>query len=67
MKSFRTNAGLGLAVAVAACAGLPETPEHMMASSGFKTMSVTTPAQKVAFNKFPQGSFTKKVDQGKTL
>ena len=38
-----------------------------MASSGFKTMSVTTPAQKVAFHKFAQGSFTKKVDQGKTL
>jgi hypothetical protein len=67
VKSFKTNAGLGLAVAVAACAGLPETPEHMMASSGFKTMSVTTPAQKVAFHKFAQGSFTKKVDQGKTL
>jgi hypothetical protein len=60
-------AGLGLSVAVAACAGLPETAEHMMSSSGFKTKSVTTPAQKASFDKLPQGGFTKMVDKGKTL
>jgi hypothetical protein len=68
VESFRSiAAAFGLAVAVTACAGLPETAEHMMASSGFKTMSVTTPAQKAAFAKFPQGQFAKKVDNGKTL
>ena len=68
VKSFRSiAAALGLSVAAAACAGLPETPEHMMASSGFKTKSVTTPAQKVSFEKLPQGGFTKMSDKGKTL
>lgn len=38
-----------------------------MASSGFKTKSVTTPAQKVSFDKLPQGGFRKMVDKGKTL
>jgi hypothetical protein len=68
VKSFTSIvASLGLAIAVADCAGLPETPEHMMASSGFKTKSVTTQAQKVSFDKLPQGGFTKMVDKGKTL
>jgi hypothetical protein len=68
VKSFTSIvASLGLAIAVADCAGLPETPEHMMASSGFKTKSVTTQAQKVSFDKLPQAQFVKKVDKGKTL
>jgi hypothetical protein len=68
VKSFKSIlASPGLAVAVAACAGLPETPEHMMASSGFTTKSVTTPAQKASFAKLPQSGFTKMTDKGKTL
>jgi|HubBroStandDraft_2_1064218.scaffolds.fasta_scaffold445093_2 hypothetical protein len=68
MKPFRsTPFVLGLGVAVAACAGLPETTETMLASSGFATKAVTTQAQKVSFNKLPQGGFTKMADKGKTL
>jgi hypothetical protein len=68
VNSFRSIAAvLGLSVAAAACAGLPETPEHMMASSGFKTKSVTTPAQKVSFDRLPQSGFTKMSDKGKPL
>jgi len=57
----------GVFAALAACAGLPETPEHMMASSGFTTKSVTTPAQKTSFAKLPQSGFTTMTDKGKTL
>jgi hypothetical protein len=68
VKSFISIVpSLGLAIAVAGCAGLPETPEHMMASSGFTTKPVTTQAQKVSFNKLPQGGFTKMVDKDKPL
>jgi hypothetical protein len=68
VKSFRSALfTLAVGVAVAACAGLPETRETMLASSGFKTKSVTTQAQKVSFNKLPQGGFTKMVDKGKPL
>ena len=68
MTSFRSILpALGVFAALAACAGLPETPEHMMVSSGFTTKSVTTPAQKASFAKLPQSGFTTMTDKGKTL
>jgi hypothetical protein len=58
---------LGLCAAVAACAGLPETRESMLSSSGFKAMPVTTAAQVASFKNVPKNQFTRKVHNGKTV
>jgi hypothetical protein len=60
-------AALGLYAAVTACAGLPETREAMLSSSGFTTVPVKTAAQKAAFKGLRKSQISSKVYEGKTV
>ncbi|CAN5890694.1 hypothetical protein BH11PSE3_BH11PSE3_46750 [soil metagenome] len=76
MKPFTTIlAVLGLATAVSACntgaggplAYKPENKEDLLASSGFKTLSLNTPAKIAAFKSLPAHRLSQTTFKGKPV
>ena len=70
MKLFGSTLGiLGTCLAVAAC--MPPPPatvskEDLLSSSGFKTISLNTPAKQAAFKKLPAHELSRKNYKGKS-
>ncbi|MBI3199369.1 MAG: hypothetical protein HYZ40_18035 [Rhodospirillales bacterium] len=70
MKPFgSTLAVVGMCFAVAACMPPPPTTvskEDLLSSSGFKTVSLNTPAKVAAFKNLPAHQLSRKTYKGKT-
>jgi hypothetical protein len=67
---------LGLATALSACTSnsnplslnyTPESKENLLADSGFKTLSLNTPAKVASFKKLPPQRLSKTVFKGKPV
>ena len=68
MKPIRTIlAILAVGATAAACSSKPESKQDMLAASGFKVVSLTTPGQAASFKKLPPHKLTRKTYQGKTV
>lgn len=68
MKLFASIlALLGLAIAVMACAYKPESKVDLLSDSGFKTLSLNTPAKIVSFKSLPAHRLSKTIFKGKTV
>ncbi|OFW97906.1 MAG: hypothetical protein A3D94_09075 [Alphaproteobacteria bacterium RIFCSPHIGHO2_12_FULL_66_14] len=71
MKPFGSVlAVLGMCLAVAACMPPPpvtESKEDLLSSSGFRTISLNTPAKVAAFKKLPAHQLSQKKYKGKNV